>query len=66
MTLEKARQLLKVHADFGGYYNAHGAKLILAEVKREYGEAAADALIRELELERIFGIKPGAAFNGKS
>ena len=59
MTLEKARQLLKVHADFGGSYNAHGAKLILAEVRREHGQAAADALIRELELERIFGFKPG-------
>ncbi len=62
MTLEKARQLLKVHADFAGYYNAHGAKLILAEVHREHGQAAVDALIRELELERIFGFKPGAIF----
>lgn len=60
MTLEKAKQLLKVHADFGGYYNAHGAKLILAEVSREHGPAAADQLIRDLELERIFGIKPGS------
>lgn len=59
MTLEKAKQLLKVHADFGGYYNAHGAKLILAEVRREHGQAAVDELIRELELERIFGFKPG-------
>lgn len=60
MTLEKARQLLEVHAGFGGYYNAHGAKLVLAEVAREHGQGAADALIRELELERIFGIKPGS------
>ena len=59
VTLEKAKQLLKVHADFGGYYNAHGAKLILAEVRREHGQAAVDELIRELELERIFGFKPG-------
>jgi hypothetical protein len=58
VTLEKARQLLKVHADFGGYYNAHGAKLVLAEVTREHGQAAADALVRELDLERIFSIKP--------
>ncbi len=64
MTLEKARQLLKVQADFGGFYNANGAKLILAEVQREHGQAAVDQLIRELELERIFGFKPGSTFDG--
>jgi len=60
MTLEKATQLLNVRADFAGYYNAHGAKLILAEVSREHGQQAVDALIRELE--RNFGFKPGTAF----
>ena len=64
MTLEKAKQLLKVHADFAGYYNAHGAKLILAEVSREHGQAAVDQLIRELDLERIFGFAPGTVFDG--
>lgn len=64
MTLEKARQLLKVQADFGGSYNANGAKLILAEVAREHGQGAVDGLIRELELERIFGFRPGSGFGG--
>lgn len=64
MTLEKARQLLKVQADFGGFYNANGAKLSLAEVQREHGQAAVDQLSRELELERIFGFKPGSTFDG--
>jgi hypothetical protein len=63
MTLDKAKKLLAVQADFGGFYNAHGAKLILAEVSREHGQAAADTLMRELELERIFGFKPGTAFD---
>jgi hypothetical protein len=62
MTLDKARELLRAQADFGGFYNAHGAKLILAEVNREHGQAAVDALIRELELARIFGFAPGTAF----
>ena len=31
MTLEKARQLLATQAGFGGGYNRHGARLILAE-----------------------------------
>lgn len=65
MTLEKAKQLLKVHADFGGFYNANGAKLILAEVHREHGQAAVDQLIREFDLERIFGFKPGTTFDGR-
>lgn len=64
MTLEKAKQLLKVQADFGGFYNANGAKLILAEVQREHGQAAVDLLIRDLDLERIFGFKPGSVFDG--
>ncbi|GIX28462.1 hypothetical protein [Pelomicrobium sp. G1] len=64
MTLEKARQLLKVQADFGGFYNANAAKLILSEVQREHGQVAVDALIRELRLEEIFGWEPGTRFEG--
>ena len=62
--LEKVRQLLKVQADFGGFYNSNGSKLILAEVSREHGQEAVDRLIRELERERIFGFKPGTVFDG--
>lgn len=64
MTLEKAGKLLAVQADFGGFYNANGAKLILAEVQREHGQAAVDTLIRDLDLERIFGFAPGTRFDG--
>ncbi len=64
VTLEKAKQLLKVQADFGGFYNANGAKLILAEVSCEHGQAAVDQLMRERELERIFGFKSGTVFDG--
>ena len=58
MTLEKARRLLEVQAGFGGGYNRNGARLILAEVAREHGQAAAERLIRELRLEEILGISP--------
>ncbi|MHB8742954.1 MAG: hypothetical protein ACYC9L_07475 [Sulfuricaulis sp.] len=64
MTLEKAKELLKVQADFGGFYNANSAKLILAEVTREHGHAAAERLIRDLGLDRIFGFEPGMRFEG--
>ena len=42
MTLDKARELLKVQAEFGGFYNSNSAKLILSEVSREHGQAAVD------------------------
>jgi hypothetical protein len=61
MTLEKARQLLDTQAGFGGGYNRQSARLILAEVIREHGQAAADALIREMRLDQLFGFQPGAA-----
>jgi len=62
MTLERARQLLQVQADFGGFYNGNSAKLILSEVMREHGQDAVDQLVRELQLERIFGFRPGMLF----
>ena len=64
MTLDRARQLLKVQADFGSFYNANSAKLILSEVQKEHGQAAVDQLIRELELDRVFGFQPGTRFEG--
>lgn len=64
MTLEKARQLLKVQADFGGFYNRNAARLILAEVGREHGQSAVDGLIREFNLGEIFGFRPGESFSG--
>lgn len=64
MTLDRARQLLKVQADFGGFYNGNSAKLILSEVQKEHGQAAVDAFIREFRLDEIFGFEPGTRFEG--
>ena len=58
MTLDKARQLLQVQVDFGGGYNRNSARLILAEVVREHGQADANKLISELRLDEIFGTSP--------
>jgi hypothetical protein len=63
MTLEKARELLSVQANMGGGYNRNGAKLILAEVQREHGQVAVDQLIREFDLEQLFGFKAGTEFH---
>lgn len=64
MTLEKARELLAVQASMGGGYNRNGARLILAEVQREHGQAAVDMLIREFDMEKLFGFRPGTEFHG--
>jgi len=62
MTLDKARELIKIQADLGGGYNRNSARLILAEVQREHGQAAVDALIREFSLDTKFGLAPGTVF----
>jgi hypothetical protein len=64
MTLDRARQLLKVQGDFGGFYNANSAKLILSEVQKEHGQNAVDSLILQLHLDEIFGFEPGTRFEG--
>jgi hypothetical protein len=61
MTLDKARQLLATQVSFGGGYNRNGARLIIADVIREHGQAAADALIHEFRLDQLFGFVPGQA-----
>lgn len=66
MTLERAHQLLQTQVTFGGAYNRQGARLILVEVAREHGQEAVDGLIRELQLERVFGILPGTLFAAKN
>ncbi len=57
MTLDKARQLLQVQVDFGGGYNRNSARLIVAEVVREHGQAIANQLISEMHLDKVFGFE---------
>lgn len=64
MTLEKAEELLKIQVGFGGFYNRNAARLILAEVQQEHGQAAVDRLIRLLDLEAVFELKPGVPIKG--
>ena len=62
MTPDKARELLALQVQMGSGYNRNAARLILAEVRREHGQAAVDRLIRELNLDETFGLKPGTVF----
>jgi hypothetical protein len=45
MTLDKARELIKVQISFGSGYNRNAAKLILAEVQKEHSQVYVDQLI---------------------
>lgn len=62
MTPERARELIRVQLQFGGGYNRNAVRLILGELGREHGQPAVDLLIRELDLESAFGLKPGTDF----
>jgi hypothetical protein len=64
MTLDKARELVATQLRFGSGYNRNSVRLILGEVQREHGQAAVDALIRELDLQQVFDLEPGTDFTG--
>ena len=62
MTLDKARELLANQAKVAGGYTRNGARLVLAEGRREHGKAAVDLLIRELKLDEAYGFKERMQF----
>ncbi len=62
MTLDRARELIRVQLQFGGGYNRNAVRLILADVQREHGQGSVDALIRELDLDKAFDLAPGTNF----
>jgi hypothetical protein len=64
MTQDRARELITTQLQFGGGYNRNAVRLILGEIQREHGQGAVDGLIRELDLEQAFGLKPGTDFAG--
>ncbi|MFZ0791434.1 MAG: hypothetical protein WAM94_17615 [Chromatiaceae bacterium] len=64
MTQDRARELITTQLQFGGGYNRNAGRLNLGELGREHGQGAVDALIRELDLEQAFGLKPGTDFSG--
>ena len=66
MTLDKARELIGVQVHMASGYNRNAAKLILAEVEKDHGQDAVDRIIRELDLERVFGFKPGRSLIPRS
>ena len=64
MTLDRARELIRVQLQFSSGYNRNAVRMILSEVQNEHGQGAVDNLINELGLEQRFGLKPGTDFSG--
>ena len=62
MTLDKAHELIAMHAELGSGYNRNAARLVLGEVMRDHGQQTVDQLIRDYGLEQKWGIKPGTHF----
>lgn len=62
MTLEKAHELIAMHAQLGSGYNRNAARMVLGEVMRDHGQESVDMLIREYGLEEKWEIKPGTHF----
>lgn len=62
MTLEKAHELIAMHASLGSGYNRNAARMVLGEVMRDFGQETVDTLIREYGLEEQWEIKPGTKF----
>jgi len=64
MTLDRARELILEQLQFRSGYNRNSVRMILAEVRKLHGQGAVDQLIRELDLEQRFDLKPGSDFSG--
>jgi hypothetical protein len=63
VTLDKARELIQVQVSLGSGYNRNATRLILREVQLEHGQNAVDDLIAELDLQAVFGLRPGSDFS---
>ena len=64
MELERAKELITEQINFGSGYNRNSVRLILGEVQREHGQHAVNMLIKALDLDRIFDLRPGTDFSG--
>jgi hypothetical protein len=62
MELERAKELIAQQISFGSGYNRNSVRLILGEVQREQGMHAANLLIKAMDLERLFDLRPGTDF----
>lgn len=62
MTLDKARELIETHVMMASGYNRNATKMVLGELNRDEGQQAVDRLIREFNLDELWGFQPGTHF----
>ena len=62
MILDKADEMIKMHAGLGGGYNRNTARIILGEVMRDFGQEEVDKLIIKYNLSTLWGFKIGELF----
>jgi len=63
VTLDNTRERIGVQVGLGGGYNRNPTRLIRREVQIGHGQDAVDMLIREFDLETVFGLTPGTEFS---
>lgn len=59
MALEKARELIALHVNFGSGYNRNATRITSGEVIRDFGQATVDPLIRDYYLEERWDMREG-------
>ncbi|VAW65039.1 hypothetical protein MNBD_GAMMA11-2064 [hydrothermal vent metagenome] len=62
MTLDKAREMIADHVAIAGGYNQTSTKIVLGELQKDVGQQAVDSVIREFNLEALWGFSPGTHF----
>ena len=62
MTLDKAREIIAERVAISGGYNQTATKMVLGELQKDEGQAAVDTIIREFNLEELWGYAPGTRF----
>ncbi len=62
MTLNKAREMIADHVAIAGGYNQTSTKIILGELQNDEGQTAVDSVIREFQLEELWGFALGTKF----
>lgn len=63
MSMETAIERIRQQLEIGSGYSRHSIMMVLGEVSRAHGQQAADFLIREFELERLYGFVPGRQYD---
>lgn len=63
MSMEAAIERIQQQLSIGSGYSRHSIMMVLGEVSRAHGQQAVDFLIREFDLENLYGFVPGRNYD---